>query len=153
MNQHPIQLRDITIKTLNLTVNDPNVARDYQGELTLRIELGSTEFSAEDPLISVGLRVQTEPKEAATTKFAANRNPSFSVEVELLGHFVVDYAHFKFEHLTEWSQINAPYLLLPYVREQVYGLAIRAGIRGLLFPLFVQPRLIPKSATNAVKLN
>lgn len=153
MDQHPIQLRDITVKVLNLIVNDPNVARDYQGELDLKIEVGSSKFSAEDPHISVGLRVKTEPKHAEKTEFTADGSPAFSVEVELLGHFFVDYTRFKFENLNKWSEVNAPYLLLPYVREQIYGLAIRAGIRGLLFPLFIQPSSIPKPATGTAQLN
>lgn len=145
--QHPIQLTDITVQKLNLTVNDPQSACDYEGELTLNIELGQSEFTQEDPNVSIGLRVRAEamlPTDPTSQETGVgDGSPAFSIEVELLGHFQVDYSKFKFEHMDSWARVNAPFLLLPYVREHVYALAVRGGIRGFLFPLFIQPRSMP----------
>jgi|EBPBio282013_DNA_FD.fasta_scaffold10787_3 preprotein translocase subunit SecB len=147
---HPIQLREITVHKLNVTVNDPLVARDYEGEVSLKLEIGRSEFTEGDPNISVGLRVLADPISTSETTGEGEQEedevlPAFSVEVELLGHFIVDYSKFKFEHLTSWAKINAPFLLLPFVREHVYSLAIHAGIKGLVLPLFVQPGSGPKA--------
>jgi preprotein translocase subunit SecB len=70
----------------------------------------------------VGLRVLADPISTSETTGEGEQEedevlPAFSVEVELLGHFIVDYSKFKFEHLTSWAKINAPFLLLPFVRE------------------------------------
>ena len=153
--QHPIQLNDITVLKLNMTVNDPPVARDYEGEITLKLEIGRSEFVQNDPKVSVGLRILFDSSSSSETNVSVEQDddddqPAFSGEVELVGHFTVDYSKFKFEHLTSWAKINAPFILMPFVREQVYGLAIRAGIRGLVFPLFVQPGSGPKAESQAV---
>ncbi|MCO7637820.1 protein-export chaperone SecB [Pseudomonas sp. S 311-6] len=144
MTLHPIQLMDVTIHKLDLVINDPRFARDYEGELSLNIEIGRSDFSADDPDINIGLRVQTEPITENSGSSEEECVPPFSIEVEIQGHFHINLSEFPEEHVEEWAKINAPFLLLPYAREQVYGLAIRAGIRGLLFPLFVQPRATPK---------
>jgi preprotein translocase subunit SecB len=152
---HPIQLNNITVLKLNMAVNDPLVARDYEGEITLKFEIGRSEFIQNDPNISVGLRVffgssSSSETEAFIEQDGGDNQPAFSGEVELVGHFTVDYSKFKFEHLTSWAKINAPFILMPFVREQVYGLSIRAGIRGLVFPLFVQPGSGPKAESQTV---
>lgn len=153
---HPIQLADITVLQLNMTVNDPQVARDFEGEISLKLDIGRSEFVEDDPNISVGIRVlfnsiSSELMDAEEQESDENP-PAFSGEVELLGHFTVDYSKFKFEHLASWAKINAPFLLLPFVREHVYGLALRAGVKGLVFPLFVQPGSGPKVEPRAAVL-
>jgi len=146
---HPIQLNEITVLKLNVTVNDPVVARDYEGEISLRLDLGRSEFDRDAPNVLVGLRVFSDSTPSSGSQEDSEQKegqdqPAFSIEVELLGHFTVDYSKFKFEHLDSWTKVNAPFLLLPFVREQVYGLAVRAGIKGLVFPLFVQPGSGPR---------
>jgi len=152
---HPIQLIDITVLKLNMTVSDPHVARDYEGEITLKLDIGRSELVQDDPNVSVGLRILFDSNSSSETEMVIEQDgdsnqPAFSGEVELVGHFTVDYSKFKFEHLASWAKINAPFLLLPFVREQVYGLAIRAGIKGLVFPLFVQPGSGSKAESLAV---
>lgn len=150
IENHPIQLRDIAVHRLSIAVNDVLIARDYEGEVLLKLNLGRSEYAEGDTNISIGLRALVEPMPsndlAESDEQQGDRNPpAFSVEVELHGHFTVDYSKFEFEHLKSWGRINAPFILLPFVREQVYGLAIRAGIKGLVFPLFIQPGSGPKA--------
>lgn len=141
MNElHPIQLLDILVEHLSITVSDPKTAHDFEGEVELELNVGTSEFSPEDPFLAVGVRARVVPKNTTDTLKSA-----FVVEVHLSGQFEVNFEKFKFEHLEEWSRINAPFLLLPYVREQIYGLAIRAGVRGLVIPLLVQPRKINRN--------
>lgn len=128
---HPIQLRDISVSRLNVVVNDPAVATNYEGEVDLEFKIGTSDFEEDDPHIAVGFNVTALPM--------PKENPPFLIEVELSGQFEVDLKKFKFEHLHEWSRTNAPFLLLPYVREHIYGLALRAGIKSFALPLFVQP--------------
>lgn len=145
---HPIQLVDVVVNKLNVVVNDPRAARDFEGELNLKIEVGHSELVEGDPNISVGLRIETKPEasevSADSTEQGSPELPPFAVEVELQGNFVVDYAKFSFDNLVRWAEVNAPFVLLPYAREHVYGLALRAGIRGLVFPLFIQPGTGPR---------
>lgn len=146
MNEmHPIQLRDILISRLSIQINDAKTAHDYEGEIELSLQVGTSKLVKEVGHIGVGILANVIPKvsESGTA-------PAFVVDVELNGQFTVDLEAFKFEDLERWSKVNAPFLLLPYVREHVYSLAIRAGVKGLIFPLFVQPGRIRKENDPAV---
>ncbi|NRT58604.1 protein-export chaperone SecB [Sphaerotilus uruguayifluvii] len=140
-SRHPIQLQELIINKLSVVINDHERALSYQGDVSMSIMCGKSGFS-EDDGVSVGIRVKVEPgaKEVLESVEAVNGcDPAFLLEVELSGHFTVDVSKFKKDNIDAWSRINAPFLLLPYVREHVYGLASRAGIRGIIIPLFVQP--------------
>lgn len=140
MNQlHPIQLLDIVVTELSVTVADPKAAQEYEGEIDLALEVGTSAFEEGEEQIAVGIRARVSPKKSESADA-----PIFVVEVDLSGQFKVNFDEFKFADLDEWSKVNAPFLLIPYVREQVYGIAVRAGIKGLVFPLFVQPRKLPQ---------
>lgn len=131
---HPIQLREITVSHLSISVHDFKEAKNYEGEVDLTIKIGTSDFDENDPFIAVGIKVSVAPR-----KSESDASSSFEIKVELSGQFQVDFKQFKFEHLNRWAQINAPFLLMPFVREQVYGLAMRAGIKGVVFPLYIQP--------------
>ncbi|WP_310637537.1 protein-export chaperone SecB [Delftia acidovorans] len=137
---HPIQLREITVSQLSIVVNDFNEAKHYEGEVDLVIKVGTSDFDEKDPFIAVGIEVNVSPRKSEPEASAA-----FEIKVELSGQFEVNYELFKFEHLNRWAQINAPFLLMPFVREQVYGLALRAGVKGVVFPLYTQPIRLPSN--------
>lgn len=137
-DMHAIQLEDITVTKLSLIVVKPKAALNFEGEINLKIEVGTPEFKEDNPNISVAIRIQAQP-----TVEEGSESP-FTIEVDLMGHFKVDYSKFKYEHLKRWSKVNAPFLLLPYAREHIYGLGVRAGIRGLVVPLFIQPGTGPE---------
>lgn len=144
MNElHPIQLRDILVEHLSITVNDPKTAHDFEGTVELELNVGTSDFSPDDPFLAVGVRARVAPGAKQDSG-----DPAFVAEVELSGQFEVNFERFKFEHLDEWAKINAPFLLLPYVREHIYGLAMRAGVRGLVIPLFIQPRKIVNQSAS-----
>jgi len=137
---HPIQLKEITVSKLSVSVMDHKKALDYKGPVSMHLSLGRSEFLLEEQSISIGVRVKVEPENSENISSSENDgNPLFLLEVELQGHFIVDLEGFQQKHIEPWSRINAPFLLLPYVREHIYGLANRAGIRGLILPLFIQP--------------
>lgn len=130
---HPIQLHDVAVSRLSIVVSDHDNADEFDGEIDLALQLGTSEFRRDDRLFAVGLRATVKP----STAVAEDGEPAFRIEVELSGQFAVDYSKFNFEDLRRWSEVNAPLLLLPYVREQIYGLALRAGVRRMIIPLFV----------------
>ncbi len=63
----------------------------------------------------------------------------FVLKVELIGLFTVDPERFPIEHVDQWARTNAPLVLYPYLREQVYGLTSRAGFNATLLPLLEIP--------------
>ncbi len=141
--RHPIQLNEIAVSKLSVVINDHDKALDYQGSVSMQMAIGKSDFSLEEKSISIGLRVKVGPVNSEDStdfdSYGSDGGCIFLVEVELYGNFVVDLDRFQQKHIEPWSRINAPFLLFPYVREHVYGLANRAGMRGLILPLFIQP--------------
>jgi preprotein translocase subunit SecB len=131
---HPIQLHEIGVTQLSCVINDVKAAKDFRGDIDLEIKTGISDLVPGDGHIAVGIQARVAPD------VDGDNEPAFEIKVELSGQFEVDLERFKFEDLTDWAKINAPFLLLPYVREQIYGLGLRAGMTGLVIPLFVQPR-------------
>ena len=137
--QHPIQLERLSTRRLLAEIKNESVNYSYDGEIDLVIEHGISDFDESTSTISVGLRVEVTPEESE----------DFSISVEIVGHFSVDTENFKKEHLDRWSKFNAPFILLPYIREQVYGLSNRIGLKNMILPLFIQPQF--KEIENAAK--
>lgn len=140
---HPIQLQEITINKLSVVIHDHEKALAYQGGVSMKMGHGKSDFSTDDCTISIGIRVKVEPTTSEISESSENDadagNPAFVLEVELHGHFLINLEKFQQKHIDLWAKNNAPFLLLPYVREHIYGLANRAGIRGMVLPLFIQP--------------
>lgn len=133
---HPVQLKEIFVSELTALVHDHNAARDFQGNVNIKTKMGNTPY--EDGSSFVGVRVDVS---VAPALEEGQIRPSFEFRVRLEGHFEVDFTKFKSEHIDEWARVNAVYLIMPYVREHVYGLALRTGIRGVVLPMLVIPRL------------
>lgn len=139
---HPIQLQEVTINKLSVVIHDHEKALAYQGAVSMKMGTGKSDFSTDDRTISIGIKVKIEPAPSDTLEKPENyinHNPAFVLEVELHGHFLINLEKFQINHIDPWAKSNAPFLLLPYVREHIYGLANRAGIRGMILPLFIQP--------------
>ena len=67
------------------------------------------------------------------------KDSPFSLKVSLLGIFEVDESRFPLMHIEHWAKNNVPLVLYPYLREHVYSLTSRAGLKGVILPLFEVP--------------
>ena len=133
---HPAQLKEIFVSELTAFVHDHNAARDFEGNLKVTTKMGNTAY--EEGSSFVGVRVHST---AASAVIEGQDKPSFELSVKLEGHFEVDFNRFKPEYIDEWARVNAMFLIFPYVREHMYGLALRVGVRGIMIPTLVIPRL------------
>lgn len=128
--QHAIQIKDLKVLTLSLKV-DPEKDQSKLPEFgCFRLYHGFSEFHAESRRVAVKIGVEIS---------SDNDDSPFDLEVELLGVFEVDLTRFNEKFVNDWAAKNAPLILYPYLREQVYSLTNRAGFEGLLLPLFEIP--------------
>ena len=132
---HGIQLEALRVIELSLNVRDIEAAQRGGFELAVHTSVGVTEFNDEERVIGVGL-VGTIGEDGSAEN--AERS-AFSIKVHILGQFKVDLSKFPRKHLNDWAQKNAPVLLIPFLREHVYGLALRAGIKDVILPLVTLP--------------
>lgn len=133
--QHGIQLQAIKVAETTFIAYDLNFDEDGM-KFPLRLNEGRTPYDREDRSIQIGLigtlGIKKEDQEEG-------HSSPFFIRVELLGKFTVNPDEFPEDKVEEWAKINAPILLLPYLREHVYSLALRAGLPDLNLPLLNLP--------------
>jgi len=129
---HAIQLISLEILQLHLE-RDPSRENNDQviDQADFQLGHGHSEYDAEEKRIGVKL--------IAELGYDDNSALPFKLKVELLGIFSVDESKFPVDKITHWASKNAPLILYPYLRENVYALSAKAGHKGLLLPLFEIP--------------
>jgi preprotein translocase subunit SecB len=126
---HAIQLNELRVTELSIQV-DLSVPRDAPlGSFS--IETARSSYDADDHRVQVKMRVLMGKEQ--------DEKAPFQLAVELYGLFEVDEAKFDVQFVEDWAEKNAPLVLYPYLREQVYGLTGRAGFPEALLPLFEVP--------------
>lgn len=129
---HPIQLREIFVRQLSVVVNDQKIAMEETDEVKVSLFVGKPEVDEEKPFVAVGMRAIAIPKEVPE-----GASPAFKIEVELAGQFEVDYSRFDAADIDRWAEVNAPLLIIPFLREHLWGIGMRAGIRRIFLPLVI----------------
>lgn len=125
---HAIQLIDLRVAELGLKV-DLSFPKDADlGSFT--IETGRSNYDAENRRIQVMMKIMSGYDEEKTP---------LKLIVELHGSFQIDESRFDVKFVEDWAEKNAPLVLYPYMRENVYALTARAGFSEALLPLIEIP--------------
>lgn len=131
MEKHPIQVKYIGVKELSLIAHVPPYAHVDVPDTNFTISIAHSAYDEVEKEIVVGVKIEVgladgKPKE----------DYPYSMKIELVAFFSVQDDKFKAEHLDSWASSNAPYLLLPFIREQAYSLTTRAGFAAFILPLY-----------------
>lgn len=125
---HAIQLVSLRVVELAIKV-DVTAPKDTElGEFS--IETASSKYNAEKHRINVKMRVVSGEND---------EDGPLQLKVEVVGVFKVDESAFPVDKIAHWADHNAPLILYPYVRENVYSLTNRAGFSQALLPLLEIP--------------
>lgn len=131
---HPVQMRNLIVRELTLKIYNIVDAVKYQsGDFTL--SSGYSEYIKEDKRITVMMKCEigSDKKNEVDIPFYLN--------VEISADFQINNNSFNEEFIYDWADKAAPYILLPYLREHVYSLSIKASIPPILLPLFEVPTI------------
>lgn len=132
---HPIQLQGIRVLELNFSVTKPEQPNqeDLEGiDLPFKFLSGHSEFDPVTNVVTVGVIGEVGG-------IAEEVEIPFYIKANLLGQFIVDISKFPMDKIDDWAKKNAPLILFPFLREHIYGLASRAGIKEVVLPLFTVP--------------
>jgi preprotein translocase subunit SecB len=124
-NQHPIQLKGIAINEISFKRTE-NIKGD--DKVQVNIMIGNSGYLPDEKKIIVGMKV-----------ICGSEQHGFKMVVEISGHFEVDNQNFDIAKIPHWVNNNAPFILQPYLRENVYSLCIRVGIEPIILPLTQVP--------------
>jgi preprotein translocase subunit SecB len=131
LKHHPIQLQSIEILELYVRLHEqvpPSISINQEDAKLLH---GYKEFDEENSTINIAIKFEIGMGEECKTPF--------SMKVELAGLFHIDTEVFKKEHISHWAQNHSLYILLPYLREHVFGLTSRCGLPPIILPLLDVP--------------
>lgn len=129
---HPIQIQGIKVRELFVR---NNAMTDDSDELSgdFEFKVGHTEFNAEESSIDVGLViVMGKPEDPDSDEL-------LDLKVHLHAKFSIDVKLFPVDKIEHWAVHNAPLILYPYAREQVYALTGRTLKSPILLPLLQVP--------------
>ncbi len=127
---HPIQLDSMDVISMSFErMGIEDIDRDDLDNFNFTH--GYNEYNEEHKLFGVKVKAEVfSPQES---------DDCYKIIVELAGLFTVDESKFNIEHIYSFAAQNAPLILYPYLREQVYGMSARAGVEMPILPLFVVP--------------
>lgn len=134
LKRHPIQLIKLSVRELSIRSNVPPDAGLQADSESCSIKIGSTDYDDDQKVIIVSIRLESGTG-------SSDVEAPFEMEIELVGFFQVDENRFPVERLPDWARHNAPYILLPYLREHAYSLSARCGFKPLLLPLLELPTI------------
>lgn len=132
---HGIKLLEVKVRELGIKQTKPLNLEDIDG-FFFNIQTGHSKYINNQ--MSVGMIV------TGSMPVAEGEESPLSIIVDLFGIFHVDEEVFDVNMLNRWASENAPMILFPFVRENIYALAIRCGISGLMLPLISVPTLATK---------
>lgn len=126
-SKYPVQLKHLGVIELSFKRNidySPSES-DSEDADGFNFTAGNSGFDPEDNTIQVMVMADID-------------NNKFKLRAQLIGIFELEDSSFL-PNIERWAEVNAPLVLYPYLREQVYGLSTRAGISAPLLPLFQIP--------------
>jgi preprotein translocase subunit SecB len=127
---HPIQLDSMDVISMSFErLDDESVNKDDLE--SFNFYHAYNEYDQENKVFGVKIKAEVFSQKDSTEYF--------KIVVELAGLFTVDETKFNVEHIYSFASQNAPLILYPYLREQVYGISARAGVEMPILPLFVVP--------------
>jgi preprotein translocase subunit secB len=127
---HPIQLEEILVEELELKIKDPKKAREDNIVCEFSLKTGHSDYNSKSKALYVGVIGEIN---------ADDHNAPVYLKVKLHGIFSVG-EDFPIEFVNDWAEKNAPLILIPFVRENIYSLASRAKV-NVVVPLFTLPSI------------
>lgn len=125
---HAIQLLAVQPMILSISVHsDPETIKSFEG--VIQLESTHTEYNEQAKTIQVKVRALISEESGFP----------LSLHVEITGVFKVDESRFDKQYIYSWAKKNAPMVLYPFLREQVFSLSVRAGTPGIIVPLIEVP--------------
>ena len=138
--EHPVQLVGISVAHLMISVRQA-VTPDY------RIDAREVRIAATDATMLEGKNIFT------LSVRASYRAPGFSLPmdnsgsddscvsflVEMTGEYEFNREVMSEEDIVRFTKQGALHLMLPFVRDQVYSLTMRAGIKPVMIPTYQIP--------------
>ncbi len=132
LKAHPIELKLLHVAELSIKLHTPP---DEVGEIpkeAFKILHGYSDYDDQNKGFTAGIILEIG-------KGMSESEVPFHLKIEIVGIFSVDEQNFDLKYVEDWAQKNAHFILMPYLREQVYSLSSRCGLSPIILPLVQVP--------------
>lgn len=139
MEKHAIQLEHVGLSKIEFTGYRSGSGEHHVSENAVEVSFSYSPYQEGSNRITlIGEAIIGELLESPSTELI-DANP-FYLHLRLHGFFSIDADDFDVAFADDFASKNAPFLMYPFLREQVYSLAIRCGFPNVMIPLVKIPR-------------
>lgn len=143
IQDYPVQLNFLAVRELFIESFVPPSPDYVMKETRCDYALARSPYDPARRTIQIGITAKIggdeTPDAEKLRELQAAGMPLFRLRVHILGDFRVDESNFPLDKLMRWSDVNAPYIMYPFLREQVYALTARCGFRPVVLPMITVP--------------
>lgn len=141
---HPIQLVFVGVKELQAkTFTPPSPDNEFKIETKdVKMNVSHGEYDKERRLLPVQITVEIGKSNQKTCKL-----PLY-IKVAIIGIFENDEKDPHVDAFHRFVQKNAVHLLHPFLREHVFALSARCGVRPIILPLVTVASVFQKKITE-----
>ena len=142
---HPVQLQFVAVRELFIKTYR-HLPHDFiLADSDVHMESVFTGYMAETKTLQINAGVHTgenrDLTEEEEKRLVRENGLSLRMRVKVVGQYSVDETRFPLDLLDEWAKKGGAMTLFPYVREQVYALTARCGIRPVILPVMQLPTI------------
>jgi preprotein translocase subunit SecB len=130
---YPIQPTFIVVKEIHFASRRPPRKTDKIDESQIKFSQSLSPFDEVQKRIQVTLSAEFGFDTSAT-------NPPFSVKVVMIGEFAIS-DEFPRDKIQLWANVNAPFVIYPYLRERLYYITSQGGFPPIMLPLLQIPTI------------
>jgi len=145
--EHAIQLSYIGTREIHFeSVQLPSTI-EFSKIDAPNVSVGRSNYDAVEKTIQVTASVEVREKQAPQA--GLTEESSFCLRVTLVAQFSVDEESFPADKVNDWADRAAYYILFPFLREEVFSLTSRVGMRPIILPLLQIPTFKVESPGGA----
>ena len=128
---HPIQLEFVGVKELQAkTFTPPSPDNEFKIETKhIKMNVGHGEYDKEKKMLPVQITLEIGNNNQKTSKL-----PLY-IKVAIIGIFKTVEKNPNIDAVHRFVKNNATHLLHPFLREHVFALSARCGVRPIILPL------------------
>lgn len=127
--EHAIQLNFIGVREIHFESGRLPSTIDFSGLDEPSFTVARSDYDASTKTIQVTTRVDVKSK----------GDSAFSLRVALVAQFRVDENSFPVARVHDWADRAAFYIIFPFLREEIFSLTTRVGMKPIFLPLLQIP--------------
>lgn len=127
-----MQLRECEVHELTFRTRVPNKAIKVE---EFGLGFARSPYDSENRWLDVLISFEAGSSDLSSAKYY--------FKVEIRGRFENTEGSSEAEKIERWAENAAQFVMIPYLREHVYSISLRCGMKPIVIPLYQLPAPVP----------